>query len=222
MTGAVLRCGALAGLLFLTTALAEGAARPDDHPARHPVSSLALASRGSVQVANLSLTGIPYLAGATGLSRTPDAAARNRVGPLLIGGAAIGLLGSGAFVTDPVSGYPPGAVDAVSERSTTGVVHDLFSVPTFLGKPAAAAVFAGGFLRSGHRSWALYSTGSSAVMPVAFGLASAASGQAPALVRFGGRFAAHRCRHRVRVADRVDRACHPWPAPLAVTTRAGS
>jgi Protein of unknown function (DUF998) len=106
---AALWCGG--GPLFVATFLAEGARRPGYDPRRHPVSSLALGPGGWVQVANFTITGVLYLALAAGLARTPDPAADTRAGPVLIGAAAGGLLGAGAFTTDPVSGYPPGTPD---------------------------------------------------------------------------------------------------------------
>ena len=183
---ALLGCGAAAGPIFLGTATAEGAVRADYHPLRHPVSALALGSRGGFQTANFTVTGVLMLAGALGLSRAAGDAAGTRMGPLLVAAAGIGLLGSAAFVTDPVSGYPPGTPDLLTERTTPGVLHDLFGVPTFLGLPAAEAVYAAAYWQVGRRKWAAYSGTSSAVMLVAFGLASAAFAQTPALVRFGG------------------------------------
>ncbi len=186
VTRVLLGCGAVAGPIFLGTATAEGAARPDYHPLRHPMSSLALGSRGGVQMANFTVTGVLMLAGALGLSRAGGNAARTRMGPVLVAAAGLGLLGSAAFVTDPVSGYPPGTPDQPAERTTPGLLHDLFGVPTFLGLPAAEAAFAAAFWRGGRRGWATYSAGSSIAMLGTFGLASAAFAQTPALVRFGG------------------------------------
>ena len=186
VTRALLGCGAVAGPIFLGTATAEGAVRADHRPLRHPVSSLALGPRGGAQTANFSVTGILMLAGALGLSRAAGDAVRTRMGPMLVAAAGIGLLGSAAFVTDPVSGYPPGTPDLLTERTTPGVLHDLFGVPTFLGLPAAEAVYAAAYWQVGLRKWAAYSGTSSAVMLVLFGLASAAFAQTPALVRFGG------------------------------------
>ena len=67
-----------------------------------------------------------------------------------------GLIGAGAFVTDPISGYPPGTPDIPAGRSTSGVLHDLLSVPTFIGVPAAALLAAVSLLiediRAGRRT----------------------------------------------------------------------
>jgi len=106
VTSALLGCGAVAGPIFFGTASTEGAVRPDNHPKRHQVSSLALGSRGGIQTTNFAVTGLLMLAGALGLSRAAADTARPRSGSAFLAAAGVGLLGSAAFVTDPVSGYP--------------------------------------------------------------------------------------------------------------------
>lgn len=182
-----LQCGVVAGPLFVATFLVEGAVRPDYDALRHPVSSLALGPWGWVQVANFVVTGTLYLAFAIGLSRTPKTLVRTRVGPILVGASAVGLIGAGVFATDPLSGYPLGTPDVLTDRTTAGLLHDLFSAPTFLGLPTAAVLFALSSRRDDRR-WACYSAGSALVLLVAFGLASAALGQVPTLVDHGGLF----------------------------------
>lgn len=186
ITRGLLWCGVAAGPLFLVTALAEGATRADYHPLRHPVSSLALGPHGWMQVANFLVAGALYLSYAVGLWRAPRTVDGTRIGAILIGVAAVGLLGAAAFVTDPVSGYPPGTPSAPGEYTTSGALHDLLSTPMFFGLPAAGFVFGNWFRRSGNRRWAIYSIGSAVMMLVFFGLASAAFNQVPVLVSFGG------------------------------------
>ena len=188
VTRGLLWCGVAAGPLFLLAALAEGATRAGYHPLRHPVSSLALGPHGWVQVANFAVTGALYLGYAVGLWRAPRRVVGTVVGPILIGVAAVGLLGAAAFVTDPVSGYPAGTPSAPGDYTTSGALHDLFSTPTFLGLPAAGFVFGHWFRRSGNRGWAIYSAGSAVAMLVFFGLASAGFNQVAVLVSFGGLF----------------------------------
>ena len=186
-TRRLLQCGVVAGPLFVATFLAEGAVRSDYDALRHPVSSLALGPRAWVQVANFVVAGILYFAYAVGLSRAPRTLVRTRVGPILVGAAAVGLIGAGVFATDPVSGYPPGTPDALTGHTTSGALHDLFLAPTFLALPAAALVFAWSFRRDDRR-WAWYSAGSALVLLIVFGLASAAFSQVPSLVDRGGLF----------------------------------
>ncbi|WP_308282826.1 DUF998 domain-containing protein [Pseudonocardia nigra] len=185
-TRTLLRCGAAAGPLFVATFLAEGALRPGYDPLRHPVSSLALGPRGWVHVANFATAGALYLAGAVGLARTRDDALCSRVGPVLVGAAAVGLLGSAAFPTDPVSGYPQGTPDVPAEPTPAGVVHDLSGVATFLGIPAAALVYARSQLRGGRPRWAACSGGTALTMLATFVGSGAAFNQAPSVVRVGG------------------------------------
>jgi hypothetical protein len=186
VTRGLLWCGVAAGPLFLLTALAEGATRADYYPLRHPVSSLALGPDGWMQVANFLVAGALYLCYAIGLWRAPRTVAGTRIGTILMGGAAVGLLGAGVFVTDPVSGYPPGTPSAAGDYTTSGALHDLLSTLTFLGLPAAGFVFGNWFRRSGNRRWAIYSIGSAVMMLIFFGLASAGFNQVPVLVSFGG------------------------------------
>lgn len=188
ITRGLLWCGVAAGPLFLLTAFAEGATRADYDLLRHPVSSLALGPHGWMQAANFSVAGALYLSYAVGLWRAPRTVVGTRIGTILIGAAAVGLLGAGAFVTDSVSGYPLGTPGAPGEYTTSGALHDLFSAPTFLGLPAAGFVFGHWFRKIGNRRWAIYSTGSAVAMLVLFGLASAAFNQVGALVSFGGLF----------------------------------
>ena len=130
-----LLCSAVAGPLFVTVFVVEAARRPDYNPRRHPVSSLALGSRGWVQVTNFAAAGMLYLAGAAGLLHARDPVLGTRLGPALLGGVGLGLLGSAAFTTDPVSGYPPGTPDAPTQQTTNMTIHGLAALPIFLGIP---------------------------------------------------------------------------------------
>jgi hypothetical protein len=114
--------------------------------------------------------------------------ASRRAAPALIGAAGAGLIGSAVFTTDPVSGYPPGTPDALTQPSRTGTAHNLAAVPVFFGLSAAA-------LASGWQSWradrhrfALYSVGTAVTMLTTMALASAGFGQSPRFVNLGGLF----------------------------------
>lgn len=187
-TRSLLRCGLAAGPVFAAVFLAEGAIREGYRPLRHPVSSLALGTRGWIQTGNFAVAGTLILAGAAGLARTADPAGAGRAGSALIGAAGAGLLASASFVTDPVSGYPPGTPDALGHPSRTGTIHNLSAVPVFLGLPAAALASGWRSRRSGQRGFGLYSAGTAVVMLAAVILASAGFGQAPRLVNLGGLF----------------------------------
>ena len=57
-----------AGPAFVAAFLVERAVRDGYRPLRHPVSSLALGSRGWIQTGNFAVAGTLFLAGAAGLT----------------------------------------------------------------------------------------------------------------------------------------------------------
>jgi hypothetical protein len=177
---ALYACGAAAGPGFVAAFLVEGATRPDYDPLRHPVSSLALGPFGWTQTASFLVAGMLAVAFAAGLVRLSGL--RRRVGAVLVGLWGAGLVGAGAFVTDPVSGYPPGTPPLPPEPSTVGTLHDLFSVLAFFALGAACFVFAAG---AGWR-WAVYSVLSGAVFLGAFFLSGVGFQQDPSLVAVAG------------------------------------
>jgi hypothetical protein len=187
-TRGLLYCGLAAGPVFVTTFLAEGATRDGYRPSRHPVSSLALGPRGWVQAANFAVTGTLFAAAAVGLGRAADPALSSRAVPALIGAAGAGLIGSAAFVTDPVSGYPPGTPDALTQPTRTGVIHNLAAVPVFLGLPAAAFICGWKSARAGHRGFGLYSAATAPTMLATTALFGAGFNQSPRLVNHAGLF----------------------------------
>ncbi|HEX3921350.1 MAG TPA: DUF998 domain-containing protein [Streptosporangiaceae bacterium] len=184
----LLCCGMAAGPIFVGAFLLEGAARDGYRPLRHPVSSLALGSRGWIQAGNFAVTGTLLLASAAGLARAGDPTASSRAAPALIGAAGAGLIGSAVFTTDPISGYPPGPPDALIRPSRAGAAHNLAAVPVFFGLPAAALACSWRSWRAGQRGFGLYSAGTAITMLATTALAASAFGQSPRLVNLGGLF----------------------------------
>jgi hypothetical protein len=185
---ALLVCGAIAGPLFTAAWILEGATRAHYNPLRHPVSSLELGGEfGWTQRANFVVAGLLTLAFAIGLRRALRPLGGSTWGPLLVGAHAVGLLGAGIFVTDPVSGYPPGTPDHLQAwGSVHAALHDLLSVGTFVGLPIACLEMARRFAGWGQRGWALYSAATGVVLMVTFALTSMAFNQVEPLVAFGG------------------------------------
>ncbi|MGW5860738.1 DUF998 domain-containing protein [Streptomyces sp. NPDC055239] len=174
----LLACGMAAGPLFTIAYLLEGASRVDYKPFRHPVSSLALGRAGWTQTVNFFVTGSLTLIFAVGLWRTGP----SRWGALLIGVWALGLLGAGAFRTDPVSGYPVGTPQQLQRPTRAGALHDLFSLIGFLALAVACFVFA----LPNSPGWALYSIASGVLFATTMALASAAFSQHRRWVGLGG------------------------------------
>jgi hypothetical protein len=188
-TRRLLRCGMWAGPVFTATFVAEGAARDGYRPLRHPVSSLALGPRGWVQTANFAVTGVLCLAGAAGLRQAGDRLAGCRSGPIMVAAAGAGLVGSAAFRTDPVGGYPPGTPDMPAKFSRAGTVHNLAAIPVFFGLPAAAASYGWRSWRAGQRpGFAIYCAATAVTMPVTMALAGAGFSQPSQRGGYGGLF----------------------------------
>lgn len=186
-TTVLLACGAIAGPLFTLAWAVEGATRAHYNPLRHPVSSLELGEFGWTQRVNFIVAGGLVLAFAIGLWRALRPLGGSTWGPLLVAGYAIGLVGAGVFVTDPVSGYPPGTPDHLQSYSSVhAALHDLLSLPTFVGLPIACLVLARRFAGWGQRGWAIYSAATGVVFAVTFVLTSMAFSQVEFLVEFGG------------------------------------
>ena len=187
-TRRLLRCGLAAGPVFVAVFLVEGSVRDGYRPLRHPVSALALGPRGWIQAGNFAVAGTLFLAGAAGLARSGEAVASSRAVPALIGAAGAGLIGAAIFTTDPVSGYPPGTPDALTQLSRTGTAHNLAAIPVFAGLPAAAITCAWRSWLAGQHRFGLYSCGSAVTMLTTVVLAGAGFGQSPRLVNLGGLF----------------------------------
>jgi hypothetical membrane protein len=185
-TKLLLACGAIAAPLFIIIFLIEGATRADYSPLRHPVSSLAIGGLGWMQSANFIVTGLLMLAFAVGLRRAVQPRGGSTWGALLVTIVAIGLVGAGVFVTDPISGYPPGTPNMVAQHTLHGTLHDLFSSLVFLGLPIACFVFARRFAGWGERGWSIYSVVTGVVFIAAFVVTSAGFGQAAGLVDLAG------------------------------------
>ncbi|MFI5678039.1 DUF998 domain-containing protein [Streptomyces cellulosae] len=175
---ALLACGMAAGPLFTLAYLLEGTSHVDYHPFRHPVSSLSLGRAGWVQTVNFLLAGLLSLLFAAALWHVGP----SRWGALLIGVWAVGLLGAGAFRTDPVSGYPPGTPEQLQRHTRAGGLHDLFSLIGFLALTVACFVFA----LSHSPGWAIYSIASGVLFATTMALASAAFSQNERWVDLGG------------------------------------
>ena len=181
-----LACGAMGGPLFVLAFFVEGANRANYDPLRQPVSSLTLGDSGWTQTANFIITGLLMLAFAAGLRHALRQGKGSTWGPLLVGVWAVGLLGAGVFVTDPVSGYPPGTPDRLSGNSWHGALHDLFSLLGFVALAAACFTFGRWFFGRGKRGWALYSAASGVVFAVTFVFSSAGFAQVAGLVDLAG------------------------------------
>ncbi len=185
-TRLLLVCGIVSGPLFVLAFLIEGATRTGYRALRHPISSLAIGDDGWTQRANFFITGVLLLAFSVGLRRVLRRGSGAVWGPLSVGFAAVGLIGAGFFVTDPVYGYPTDAPLLLAQYTVHGHLHDLFSVLVFIGLPVACFVLARRFAASGERGWAVYSVLTGLAMLATFALAGMGFKQVAGLVDVAG------------------------------------
>lgn len=164
VTRSLLGWGVVAGPFYLAVGTALALTRDGFDLSRHQLSLLMLGDGGWMQRANLILCAVMTIAAAAGFRRAGRGSAAVRAGTL-IGVYGFGLIGSGIFAPDPMSGFPAGAPEQVT---ASGVLHMAFGLVQFLALAAAALVAAGWFARRGDRRAARYSRVSAAVIVVGF------------------------------------------------------
>ncbi|SFB43126.1 Protein of unknown function [Amycolatopsis marina] len=131
--------GAGGSALFVLVFLIDGWRRPGYSPVRHPVSALALGTRGWIQTSNFLCCGAAITLGALGIVTS----GRDLLLGIALGVFGLGLVVSGVFPMDPMRGYPPGSPDGdPADFSTRHRLHDYAGAVVFLALPAAAAVAA--------------------------------------------------------------------------------
>jgi hypothetical protein len=155
LTRLLLLCGAIAGPLFILTLLIEDYTRPAYDPRTMVLSLLSLGDWGWVQIANFALAGVLNLLYAVGLWRRLHPGRAGTWGPILIGAYGLGLLVVSIFRTDPINGFPPGAI-APTPPTLHGTIHGFGALFVFLMVAAALAVFARLFFARKERGWAFY------------------------------------------------------------------
>ncbi|HMA35488.1 MAG TPA: DUF998 domain-containing protein [Chloroflexia bacterium] len=167
LTRLLLLGGAIAGPLFILTALLQDYTRPGFDPRLHLLSQLSLGEWGWVQMANFTLAGVLNLFYAVGLWRRLHPGPAGTMGPLLIGVYGLCLILVGVFTTDPAQGFPPG-VPAATQPSWHGIIHALGGLFTFVSLTAALLVFVRLFLARKERGWAAYLLTSAVLILVIF------------------------------------------------------
>ena len=156
----LLWCGVAGPILFVVAFSVEGALRPHYDSARMFVSLLSVGDQGWQQISNFLISGLLFVFFTLGLWPLVRNSPASRWGPVMIGAVGLGLIGAGVFVTDPASGYPPGAplgIGTDKPPSWHGGLHLLASILVFGGLPIACFVFARGFRSSRDRLWMIYS-----------------------------------------------------------------
>lgn len=133
--------GALACASFVAILTLDGWTRPGYRPVYHPISALALGSRGWVQTLNFVLCGAGIAAG--GVSLILGAAGGWWPTGLVITVLGLGLIASGLYSMDPMRGYPPGTPHRTPEQTTHAHrIHDHAGTVVFGAFPLTGLVTA--------------------------------------------------------------------------------
>jgi hypothetical protein len=133
----VLILGAVGALAFLLGSTVDGLTRPGYSLVRHPVSALALGTRGWLQSLTFVLCGALIAAGGAGVW---SASWLLGAGVIVLG---LGLVASGIYPMDPARGYPPGTPDGDPPSfSRRHIRHDQAGAVVFFTMPVLPLVAA--------------------------------------------------------------------------------
>jgi hypothetical protein len=184
ITRSMLGYGVLAGPFYVAAGLVQALTRKGFDLAHDDLSLLANGSLGWIQIANLVLSGLMTIAAAVGMRRALRGTAGGTWGPRLVAGYGVGLMLAGAFVADPMNGFPVGAPPGhPASTSWHALLHLFTGGLAFMCLIAACLVFARLFTRQHHRGWAVYSAVSGLLFLVSF--LGIASGSGSAVIVLG-------------------------------------
>ncbi|HEY3202903.1 MAG TPA: DUF998 domain-containing protein [Thermoanaerobaculia bacterium] len=176
LTRALLRCGILAGPLFIIVGMIQVLTRPGFDVRYNVLSQMALGDLGWIQVANFVTSGLLVIACAIGMRHVIRSGPAATWGSRLIAVYGVSLIGAAIFGADPGFGFPPGApAGPPSTMSTHGLLHFACAGVGFFALIAACIIFARRYAKLGQRVRAAYSAATGVFFLVAFvGTASGA------------------------------------------------
>jgi len=177
LTNGFLRCGILAGPLYVGLGLLQMAIRPGFDITRHSLSLMSNGSLGWIQILNFLVTGILLILGAVGVKQVLQSGPGSKWGPLMLGLYGLGLVGASIFSADPALGFPPGTPLEGNPISWHGMLHFVTGTIGFSGFIAACFIFARRFKLLQQSGWARYSLITGILFLVSFvGIASGSKG----------------------------------------------
>jgi hypothetical protein len=174
VTRSLLGYGPLAGSLYLVSGLVQALTRNGFDITRHDLSLLANGPLGWIQIATLVLAGLMSVAAAVGVHRALAGGPGARWGAGLLAGYGVALVAAGAFVADPMDGFPICTpAGAPAQVTTAGVLHMTAGGIGFLCLVASTWVLARRFHAEGRSGWSRGSVAAGIVVLAGFlGVAS--------------------------------------------------
>ena len=169
LTKALLRCGVIAGPLYILIGALQVLIRPGFDVRYNVLSQMALGDLGWIQTANFAISGLLVLAGAIGIGRALRSGHGATWAPRLIGIYGAGLVGAAIFSADPGFGFPPGTPAGMPTAvSTHALIHFALGGIAFFSIIGACFVVARRYAKLGQRGWAAYSVATGIIFLVAF------------------------------------------------------
>ena len=184
VTRSLLGYGPLAGAVYLGSGLAQALTRDGFDLSRHSLSLLANGPLGWVHVTTLVVAGLMTVAAAAGVRRALRGRRGATGGAALLAGYGLALVAAGAFVADPMDGFPRGTPAGPPAGVTvSGLVHLAAGGVGFACLVAATLVLGRRFSAESRRGWAVWSRATGLV--VLAGFAGVASGSTSSLAVLG-------------------------------------
>jgi hypothetical membrane protein len=163
----LIRCGAIAGPLFIFTVLIQDYTKPGFDPRTHVLSLLSLGDWGWLQIANFVLAGVLNVLFAIALWSLRASGQSGTVGTLFLFAYGVLLVIVGFAVTDPSGGFPPG-VPPMRGPTVHGAVHALGGLFAFVSLGAGLIAFGVRALRNHQRGWGAYCVASGVALVLLF------------------------------------------------------
>lgn len=157
-TRTLLTCGVCAGPLYVVVGLVQILLRDGFDIRRHALSLMSNGDLGWIQIANFVVSGLLVIIGALGLRRSLRGSPAGTWGPLLLAGYGLGLVAAGAFVADPMDGFPLGTPPGPpAVASWHGPLHFVAGGIGFFALIAGCLVFARRFALRREVAWSVFS-----------------------------------------------------------------
>ena len=187
-TRLLLLCGPIGCMLCIVVFIVVGMATSDYSSLKHPVSSLSLNGFGWVQKTNFIISGILIFAFAFGLRKATLWMKGSPLTSVIIGAVGVGLIGAGAFSSDPIYGYPTTEPLSLKQVTLEGKLHEIASYLVLFGLPVTCFRFRNRFKHANDHLWAAYSMVSGIAILIGLILAGIGFKQTPILVDVAGVF----------------------------------
>ncbi len=193
LTNNLLKCGVVAGPLYVFVGIVEMFINPGFDIRRHSLSLLSAGPLGWIHISLFIIVGLLVILGAVGIRKAihgekalrqgSHSASSGQAGtwaPILLGLYGVGLIAAGIFVPDPMKGFPPGAT--YGTISTNGIMHLVAGMVGFIGLIVASFVFARRFMSLKQFDMAMFSWITGIVFFVSFFGIAAMSQQSDQIV----------------------------------------